>query len=546
MQRILFFFLCAFQLYSMKAQTTVGLTQNDPGSTEGYVVFQSNLDYTTYLIDKCGRNVHSWTSDYKSGHSSYLLPDGSVMRSGNYSSPIFTAGGTGGIVEKIDWDGNVVWSYVISDSLKCSHHDIKVMPNGNVLVISWEYKSLAESINSGRDSMLVGAAIWSEQILEIEPVGTNGGNIVWEWHAWDHLVQDFDATKPNYGIVDTAFRKVNINFNASVNPDWLHINGIDYNPDLDQILLSIHGFSEIWIIDHSTTTLEAKTSSGGNSGKGGDLLYRWGNPQAYNNSGTQVLFGQHNPHWIESGLPNENKIMIFNNGINRPGGNYSTIDIIAPPVNGFNYDASLPFMPSSYAWQYNAGNTHNMFSGNISGAQQLENGNVFICNGKNGIFLEVNSLGTTLWNYVNPVGVLGIATQGTPLVQNPTFRANLFPATFSGFAGHTLTPGTILEDVNTVSEECITSLSVKELSRENNFVLYPNPTNGKFTLTFDEPSTEVLIMNFTNTLGQIVSTKTVQKGSIEFSCELEKLSSGIYLLHLNGDMTNQTRTVEIQ
>ena len=50
---------------------------------------------------------------------------------------------------------------------------------------------------------------------------------------------------------------------------------------LDQIVLSNHNLSEIWIIDHSTTTLEAASHSGGNSGKGGDLLYRWGNPQAY-------------------------------------------------------------------------------------------------------------------------------------------------------------------------------------------------------------------------------------------------------------------------
>ncbi|MGC8644373.1 MAG: hypothetical protein ACP5XB_31305, partial [Isosphaeraceae bacterium] len=51
--------------------------------------------------------------------------------------------------------------------------------------------------------------------------------------------------------------------------------------ELDQILLSVHSFSEIWIIDHGTTTAEAATHKGGRSGKGGDLLYRWGNPQAY-------------------------------------------------------------------------------------------------------------------------------------------------------------------------------------------------------------------------------------------------------------------------
>ena len=88
-------------------------------------------------------------------------------------------------------------------------------------------------------------------------------------------------------------------------PDWLHINSVAYNPDLDQIMLSVFEFSEIWIIDHGTTTAEAAGHEGGKYGKGGDLLYRWGNPRAYR-AGTvkdQKLFGQHNAHWIPRGFP---------------------------------------------------------------------------------------------------------------------------------------------------------------------------------------------------------------------------------------------------
>jgi hypothetical protein len=42
----------------------------------------------------------------------------------------------------------------------------------------------------------VPTTVWSEQILEIKPSGISGGTIVWEWHLWDHLVQDYDASKP--------------------------------------------------------------------------------------------------------------------------------------------------------------------------------------------------------------------------------------------------------------------------------------------------------------------------------------------------------------
>jgi hypothetical protein len=60
---------------------------------------------------------------------------------------------------------------------------------------------------------------------------------------------------------------------------WNHMNSIDYNPTFDQIAMSVRGNSEVWIIDHSTTTAQAKGHTGGKYGKGGDLLYRYGNPE---------------------------------------------------------------------------------------------------------------------------------------------------------------------------------------------------------------------------------------------------------------------------
>ena len=77
--------------------------------------------------------------------------------------------------------------------------------------------------------------------------------------------------------------------------------------------------NEIYIIDHSTSTAEAATSSGGIYNKGGDFLYRWGNPQAYRqgDQNDQKLFGQHYPHWIPDGLADAGKLILFNNGFSR-------------------------------------------------------------------------------------------------------------------------------------------------------------------------------------------------------------------------------------
>jgi hypothetical protein len=439
---------------------TIGLTQHNSGSLDnGYVLFAPITSNNTYLIDKCGKQVKTWTSAYRPGQSVYLLPDGNLLRTGKTNNVNFTAGGNGGIVEKIDWNGDVIWSYTISDATKCQHHDIKPMPNGNVLVIAWEKKTVAEATAQGRNPALTAASVWSEQILELQPVGTNSANIVWEWHLWDHLVQDFDATKLNYGGILTNPQLVNLNYKATnTEQDWIHLNSVDYNPDLDQILLSSHSFGEVWIIDHSTTAAQAASHNGGNSGKGGDLLYRWGNPPAYNRTGggasERKLWGQHNAYWIPAGYPNEHNIMIFNNGNGRIEGNYSSVDVITPPVNGYNYDAALPYAPSTLTWSYLDAIPTNFYAANISGSQQLSNGNVLICQGPSGKFFEVNPAGSTVWKYTNPVTQSGVLAQGVTPSQNLVFRCSFYAADYSGFAGHTLTAGTIIENTNSLSAYC--------------------------------------------------------------------------------------------
>src|SRR5262249_34511271 len=117
--------------------------------------------------------------------------------------------------------------------------------------------------------------------------------------------------------------------------DWTHANAVTYNPKLDQVMISSRSLSEIYIIDHSTSSAQAAVHTGGKYGKGGDFLYRWGNPAAYNR-GTKAdkrLFVQHNPLWIPDGFPGAGKISVFNDGGDRPGGNYSSADVIVPPVD---------------------------------------------------------------------------------------------------------------------------------------------------------------------------------------------------------------------
>jgi hypothetical protein len=174
-------------------------------------------------------------------------------------------------------------------------------------------------------------------------------------------------------------------------------------------MISVHSFSEFWIIDHSTMTAEAAAHKGGKQGKGGDLLYRWGNPRAFGagNVGDQQLFFQHNAHWIPAGLPGAGHVLVFNNGPNRPDGTYSSVDEIVLPVDAkgtYVYQAGAAYGPAKATWSYTADNKSDFFATNISGAQRLPNGNTLICSGPSGIIFEVTTAGEVVWKYANPGG----------------------------------------------------------------------------------------------------------------------------------------------
>lgn len=377
---------------------------------DGYTLFAPMQSNITYLINNSEEVVHTWESAYRPGLSAYLLENGSLLRTASVeTSPNFTAGfAAGGCVQEIDWNGTIVWEFEYSNGQHLLHHDIEVLPNGNVLMIAWEYKTAEEAIAAGRNpNSLSQGKLWPDHIIEVEPTGATGGNIVWEWHVWDHLIQDYDSTKENYGIVANHPELVDINFaGGRISADLNHINSIDYNEQFDQILLSVNTYSEIWVIDHSTTTEEAAGHTGGNSGKGGDILYRWGNPQAYRagDAGDQKFFKQHDAQWIKLDFPGSGNILIFNNGRNRPDGQYSSVDEIVPPVDdkgSYSLISGSAYGPEEQIWIYKAENPTDFYSSGISGHQRLPNGNTLICNGQSGTFFEVTSEKDIVWEYLN-------------------------------------------------------------------------------------------------------------------------------------------------
>ncbi len=262
---------------------------------EGYVLYAPLASTRTYLIDGKNHAVKTWSSDYKAGQSAYLLDDGSLLRAGmmknadNFFAKIIAAlpdmalgFNVGGVVERLSPKGELLWRYEHFSDTVMPHHDVEILPNGNVLMILWEYKTREEAIDAGRDPKTVDdKGLWVDAVLEIAPSGSTSGEVVWEWHAWDHMVQHFDPDKANYGkLADNPGRlDINNSHYVLLPADLMHTNSVHYNPDLDQVLLSSYNYSEFWIIDHATTSAEA-------AGEGGEFLYRWGNPAVYGHADT--------------------------------------------------------------------------------------------------------------------------------------------------------------------------------------------------------------------------------------------------------------------
>ena len=428
-------------------EQTIGVIQNTENSFEGYTLFCPSSSNTTYLIDNYGRVVHSWISDYGIDKSCYLLENGNLLRTYHHDDIDFG-------IQKFTWDGTLIWEYTCSGNDYKRHHDIEPLPNGNVLILVRENKTAAEAHQAGRDpSLLTTNVLFSEYIIEVSPTGLNTADIIWEWHAWDHLIQDFDPNVDNYGIVEEHAELVDINFTYNTVRDWIHGNAVDYNQEFDQILISSRNFSEIWILDHSTTTEEAMGHTEGTFGAGGDLLYRWGNPQSYRagDETDQKYFVQHDGRWVENNLPGAGNILVFNNGEGRPDGDYSSADEIIPPVdtNGFYTQPAIgsAFLPVSQEWVYPENGSNPFYSQTISGAHRLLNGNTMICIGRLGHFIEVTSNDDIVWEYINPVTNAGVLYQGDPppANTNSTFRCHKYSLDYGILPQQDLLPGNYVE-----------------------------------------------------------------------------------------------------
>ena len=449
-----------------------GIKVNTPAALAGYTLIAPLQGKTVNLVDHDGHVVHRWKTEFKPG-CEYFLQNGHLLRcSQQPEAPRFKAGGQCGRIQEFDWDGNVVWDYTWSTDEHLQHHDLEPTPHGTVLFISYEYKSRADAVAAGRHPAYVGEeGMWAEAIFEVEPTYPSGGEIIWEWHVWDHLIQDIDPDAENYGNVAEHPELLDINVDirqpqpgakeveemkalgyidatpssGQLHADWLHVNAIDYHPGLDQIAISTPHLSEVFILDHSTTGDEATGHDGGLSNQGGDFLWRWGNPANYGagSAADRQLWSQHDVRWVLDGFPGAGHLTIFNNRVPGPAGDHSEIFELALPRAADGSFGLEPFVaagPAQPAWRYASPDPKEFFSSFISGAHRVQNGNTVICEGHKGRIFEVTPDGTIAWDLLSPFGEIDPTGQSGPLLPYSLFRATRIAADHPGLKGKRLVP----------------------------------------------------------------------------------------------------------
>ena len=539
------FLLCLFFLSNLVAQdNTIGLLSYNPDlAYEGYNLIYPHNQPNVYLLNNCGEIVHTWEdeADFRPGNTAYILPDGNLLKTKRFAAvgnDAIWAGGGGAFIEIRSWENDLIWSFEMNDSLNRLHHDIAVTKDGTILAIAWEKKTKEEAVQAGRDTALIpDEEVWSEWVLEIDP---NTDQIIWEWHLWDHLVQDFDPTKDNFGMVAAHPELLNINFTTNDGGrDWLHSNAIDYNTGLNQILISTPFLNEFYIIDHTTSTTQAAGHAGGLGGAGGDFLFRWGNPQAYN-QGTpddQKMFNNHDVRWVDdfvaSSHPHRGKISFFNN---QAGADFSSFGLIIPPLNMYDlttYDLTGGVWgPTDFDLNLTHPTPTDVYSTGLSSMQVLDNGNFLVCSGRQGYLFEMTPNKEIVWEYKTPLVGGQPATQGDTLVlnNNLTFRVERYPIDFQGFEGKNLSAkGWIENDPDT--NFCDTILPVFNEYDEYQLSVYPNPATDQ--LTIEWKGGIWVDIDVIDIMGRQVITPMRLTGGRKY-LDTSHLNNGLYFVRVNG------------
>ncbi|MBO0591912.1 hypothetical protein I2486_10890 [Cellulophaga sp. E16_2] len=374
------FSACSSDNETSSSATDENTSEEESIDTNSYILVADTNSNGAYLINHDGDQLFSWEFDRSLGNDVNLLDDGSLVVCLKADNAGITFGGYGGMFRKINADQSIDWevSYTSGDEYM-AHHDVEYLSNGNIIFPVWEKVTASEAAELGFSE---NNDIFPDAIVEMNPLTEE---IIWEWHVTDHLVQNHDASKENFGVVVDHPNKVDINYNSSqANGDLMHFNGLTLDETNDILYITVNNYSEVWVLDHSTTTEEASSSTGGNYNLGGDLVYRFGNPLAYDNVGEVTLKNVHYPNLIETG-----NMIVYANDIYDNQSEVVEYEL-NPPYELVAGEDNEP----EVVWSFTDAE---LYSSGLGSGVRMSNGNTLIAEGRDGTIWEVTASGEVLW-----------------------------------------------------------------------------------------------------------------------------------------------------
>lgn len=317
---------------------------NQENSLGGITFFAATEGASTfYGVDEAGEYV--W----------YLHGDNIPMS----ASPVVKSLGDGRLmllltraVWIINTQGDILQTY----DLPTYHHDVLLLSNGNLLVLTTE------------TAIINNEQIKGDKIIELDAQG----NTVWQWSSIEHM--------------DTGrFPGVLANRVNNGQKDWTHSNSLFYDTHDDSILLSSRSQSWVVNIDHQT----------------GDVLWILGDDKDLSSGYSANFFTLNNGSWMASQhaamFTNLGELLIFDNR------NESELAGSIHNSRAVRYNLNTNAMIVEQSWEY----IIPKYTQALGDVDELSNGNILINAGgpgssNNAHIIEVtpNSPSNTVWEMV--------------------------------------------------------------------------------------------------------------------------------------------------
>jgi hypothetical protein len=346
----------------------------------GFTMFSpmTQVPGSAWLIDMQGRFVHRWKLPGWVRLHADLLPNGNILCGiEDVGAPPSSVPTVCKSVVEIDWDGKLVWKY---DQDNMDAHDRVRLKNGNTMIMKYVPlpEDVAAKVQGGVSPMSimgVDLPLHGNVIQEITPQG----KIAWEWIGYKHFDYELDRFAP-----------------LQMRLAWVGLNSLEELPNGDLMICSF-GCDNLFIIDRNS----------------GDIKWRWGKG---------FLSMPHNPTMLDNG-----NILVLNN-------NRYNVDYFPPEGSRV-----LEVNPTTneIEWEYRPENPVDFVTTYIGGAERQPNGNTLICEGGMGRFLEVNTTGEIVWEYIVPF-YNHRDTLSPYGLSNCTFRCHRFDPDYPGLQGKTL------------------------------------------------------------------------------------------------------------